>query len=420
MTVKWTFAALLWLSIGAVAAAQGRDFCIAPPHDRLCADFPNDQPDFSRFFEYRVINGPAQEPFDFFAWQAFVALNWSDVAPGEPTPSNWRGWLRKRDVFAQPAGPCDLQSTSQATVIADLEQPDGNTLIDTRGNFILYETRLNGVSADFIRSNRLTTPKGRAALSSSIAFPQGVDAAHPASVLTKTAWRVLPADGNGYITADGLVPIPAERSLDGVAHCLPVRLGLVGMHIVVKVISGHGDKWIWATLERRDTVPTAGNARRINSIYSNDLFPNGCTAPTQVDRAFLLFNQDCPDCPTNQPPPAALWAAEPPFARDDLGLPLTPSRIVRCWRIFGPTERTNQRWQARLRGTVLENYQVVSTQWRGANPDPIFENGELPRYLSNSTMETYLQTDPMGSCLTCHASARTAEGAFSDFTFLMR
>ncbi|MEO1613519.1 MAG: hypothetical protein AAFU55_14375, partial [Pseudomonadota bacterium] len=65
-------------------------------------------------------------------------------------------------------------------------------------------------------------------------------------------------------------------------------------------------------------------------------------------------------------------------------------------------------------------YMLVSSQWRGANPDPIFPNGELPRYLSNVALESYVQTDPMGTCLGCHAEARTSGGAPSDFTYLLR
>ncbi|WWR47247.1 hypothetical protein RZ517_03410 [Roseovarius sp. S88] len=109
-----------------------------------------------------------------------------------------------------------------------------------------------------------------------------------------------------------------------------------------------------------------------------------------------------------------------PFARNLEGTPAHPSQVVRCWDIFSPTQETNTVWQAKLAGSKLANYMLISSQWRGANPDPIFEHGELPRYLSNTTMETYLQTDPSGTCLGCHAGAETAEGAFSDFTFLLR
>ena len=79
----------------------------------------------------------------------------------------------------------------------------------------------------------------------------------------------------------------------------------------------------------------------------------------------------------------------------------------------------NATWQARLADTVLHNYMLVSSQWRGANISPIFPHGELPRFLTNTTVETFVQTDPQGTCLGCHAAARTATGADANFTFLL-
>ena len=67
-------------------AAQDLNFtpqtCIRAPHDRLCPHFPDDQTDFSEFFEYRIINTAAQDPFDHHAWQAFVTLNSPLAADG--------------------------------------------------------------------------------------------------------------------------------------------------------------------------------------------------------------------------------------------------------------------------------------------------------------------------------------------------
>ncbi|QHQ36659.1 hypothetical protein [Algicella marina] len=220
--------------------------------------------------------------------------------------------------------------------------------------------------------------------------------------------------------ADGLIAIPAAASVSGIATCRPARLGLVGMHIVTKVTSGHGDKWIWSTFEHRANAPEAANAREINSLYAKDLFPGGCQSP-QNTAAALLHDPDCPDCIPNAPHIGpALWAGKPPFAVSADGRPLQPAQITRCWKIFGPTRSTNSIWQAMLGTSPLANYMLISSQWRGANPDPIFPDGELPRYLTNTTMESFLQTDTSGTCLGCHATARTPEGAPADFTFLFR
>lgn len=65
---------LLALLIGAPAVAAevplGERACVKPPDDRLCADFPHDQTDFSAHFEYIVLVKGAQDPFDAFSWHA--------------------------------------------------------------------------------------------------------------------------------------------------------------------------------------------------------------------------------------------------------------------------------------------------------------------------------------------------------------
>lgn len=87
---------------------------------------------------------------------------------------------------------------------------------------------------------------------------------------------------------------------------------------------------------------------------------------------------------------------------------------------FESTADLNRRWQEKLAGTIWANYMLISTQWRGANKSPLFEHGEVPRYLVNVTMETFIQDDLKGTCLGCHAEATTKTGRHSDFTFLLR
>ncbi|MEO1492488.1 MAG: hypothetical protein AAFV19_10095 [Pseudomonadota bacterium] len=413
--------ALLVAQSDATAQPLEQSFCIDPPHDRLCPVFPEDQTDFSRFFEYRVVNDTAQAPFDTYAWQAFVALNWADLERSTAS-ENWRHYARKQDVLGSGLGLCANHADAQESVVATPFQSDGTQLIDQSGNFIVYETRLNTTAETYLREHNLVTTAGRAAFGRPISFPQGNLNGQAAPALLKFAWQIMPEPTSDMIRARGLIPIQANQDLDAAGRCLAVDLGLIGMHIVTKVESGHGDKWIWATFEHRENAPTAANAREINSLYANALFPDGCAGPKDgIEQAYRLFDPSCPDCARNMPPSDTLyWAEEPPYAATATGAPAEPSQIVRCWKVFGPTQQTNLAWQKQLTGTPLEHYMLISSQWRGANPDPIFPNGELPRYLSNVAMETYIQTDPQGTCLGCHANARTSEGAPSDFTFLLR
>lgn len=410
--------ALLFIGVAGAGHAQGEDLlCHVQPHDQLCADFPHDVPEFSEFFEYMVISGAAQAPFDRHGWQAFVSLNWDQVrGPGEA--ETWRDYPRRDDVLGlHSAAQCGEAATRAEVIITDFHQSDGQVLVDPNGNLIVYETRLNDTAADYIVQNGLTTQAGLHAAGDTIAFPQGLDMDTPASVTLKTAWMILEAPSDTFITARGLIVVPPEYSSTGQGACIEVMLGLVGMHIVTKVDSGNGDEWVWATFEHRDNAPVAADARDINAIYGNDLFPEGCIAPEQSLRDYLLFNGLGP---ANTPPGAALWAERPPYAVDPQGRPLAPTQVVRCWDIFSPTRDTNARWQWLLQGTPLSNYMLVSTQWRGANASPYIEHGELPRFLSNTTLETYLQIDREGSCIGCHAEATTSLGTPSDTTFILR
>ena len=410
--------------------------CVRAPHDRLCPHFPDDQTDFSSVFEYRLINTAAQDPFDHHAWQAFVALNWPLAADGTPAaavtaapdaPDTRRAWSRfaRRDDVFRPDRAATCPDPADAIVrTRDLVQADGTVLIDQAGNFVVYETRMNRVVEAYIRDNALDSRAGQAAFDPQpVEFPQGRLGAQatPASVLLKTSWRVVHTGETGYLTASGLIHVPAERSASAAPLCLPVTLGMVGMHIVTRVASGNGDEWLWSTFEHRDNVPVAGSARHVNSLFAHELFPQGCTHPADAaGRSWSFYDPARVDWPTNTPPGGTdwSWTDRAPHARIG-GAPATPAQIVRCWDLMEGTRAVNAIWQARLADSVLHNYMLVSSQWRGANSGPFFPHGELPRFLTNTTVETFAQIDPQGTCLGCHTAARTATGADANLTFLL-
>ncbi|MGD1880299.1 MAG: hypothetical protein ACFB13_22700 [Kiloniellaceae bacterium] len=424
-------------------------FCVTPPYDRLCATLPYDQTDFDRHFVYMILVKGAQDPFDMFSWQAFVALNWPADASGSPRAAAigqvpaaarvWQGFQRRDSVIgpdqastacgaaALPGGP------SGALLVDELEQADGGVLIDQARNFVVYDTRMNAVAADYIRSAGLDTRAGQQAFGAdkAVAFPKGrlpdagatLPGAAP-TVMIKTSWRLLadPAEEARFLTVDGVVHVPAARSESGKDSCLPARLGLVGMHIVMRTHSGNGDEWIWSTFEHVDNVPLAANARAVNSIYAEELFPGGCQAPAAPPRqSYSFFDPDCPSCRTNSSAEGDWsWAAAPPYAQIAGQPARRGSQLVRCWKIFESTAAVNRRWQRRLAGTVWANYMLISTQWRGADKSPLFEHGEVPRFLTNTTMESFGQSDPNGTCLGCHAEATTAAGNSANFIFSLR
>ncbi len=145
--------AVLWLgsavSITAVERGFIEKFCVAPPHGDLCPTLPFDQADFDRNFEYMLIVKGAQDPFDVFSWQAFVALNWPAGVTGEPmdlrigeaaaAPRVWQAFHPRDAIFGlgRARTACGGKAGSGHLLIGDLAQADGTTLVDQSGGFVV-------------------------------------------------------------------------------------------------------------------------------------------------------------------------------------------------------------------------------------------------------------------------------------------
>jgi hypothetical protein len=104
------------------------------------------------------------------------------------------------------------------------------------------------------------------------------------------------------------------------------------------------------------------------------------------------------------------------------------SQIVRETPLTDAAKNMNTIFHSMLKGTVWENYMLLSTQWpsafactslhSGNPPDPIpntdFQKqpdmncSPAPTYFANSTLETYSQGNiPLASssCIACHGNA---------------
>ena len=441
-------------------------FCDQAPTEQICSVLPNDNLDFSELFVYIFLTQAAQNSFDIFSWQSFIALNWPlDQTLNLPRagdakqllnlnalPRVWSQFSTPQEIFnpdyrddicgdtGQVQGQGQGQSRDTDNVSAAILnssiflQPSGKPVIDRNGNYLLYDVRVNDVMVDYVRSNGLDSMQGQQefmASAASIEFPLGRydDKLHkrggsPGSIAIKTAWKVIDAgsgdDSQRYFTIDGLIPVEAGQSESGQPFCVEAQLGLVGMHIMRRTESGNGGHWIWSTFEHIDNAPLAGNARRPNDIFNEVQFEGGCRAPAKLDRKYALFSEACPDCPTNQLVHNDWkWAASAPFAVKYQGPSGAGSQVVRCWDVFEGTQLINRLWQEKLGGTVWANYFSISAQWKGANRGKTVPEGEVPRFMTNTTMETYEQYKRTGSCLSCHAAARTAAGQPAGFSFLL-
>jgi hypothetical protein len=402
--------------IAASVASVALSVCGAHAADSA---LPADIPEFQAAFIYHFLESKAQLPFDTFAWRSFLALN--AVGAGAAPDSTAKAWdaLPQPDrVLAgdAPFGACGAPQPGTVTVFR-YRQADGSMLVDRDGNFIVYDTRINGSAQHTVQRVQAGDTPGF--IAGHMGAPQ-----EDGAILIKTAWRVLggtrdqAADGRDYVVVPGRIAIAAEDSLDHRAQCLAVPLGLLGMHIVRKPASGNGDHWIWSTFEHVATAPLASNARDVNNILSFDPFPDGCPV-ADAPKGFALFAEGPNVSGVNQSPADTYyWGDSAPFARLADGSAAPRARVSRCWKVFAGTEALNAEMRAPLAGTPWQNYRLIGTQWRGNGGDPIFGTGELPRYLSNVSMESFMQAS--GSCMSCHKAARTADGQRADFTFMFQ
>lgn len=425
-----------------------RSFCDSPPYDRLCPVLPKDNIDFDASFIYVNLQKAAQDPFDIFSWQSFVALNWPAQEDGNPAgqvigsqpnaPRVWQFFKQPEQVFAlrRVSDICGNSGNTPAILATrGFLQTSGLPLIDRNLNYVVYDTRMNEVSEQYIVDKALNTRNGQkefARAKKTVDFPLG----HYANVKTKTggdlgalelktSWKIIDT-GSGdnpdrYYTMDGRIAVAPEHSATGEPMCISARLGLVGMHIMRRTTSGNGDEWIWSTFEHVDAAPIADNSLDPNDSLGQDLFAGGCRADTVDEHNYLFFDPDCRNCPTNVLHRRQWkWAVQPPYARAGLVNDRFGTQVVRCWDIFESTAYANKVWRQKLKDTVWENYRLVTTQWRGGQKSQAFPNGEVPRYLTNVTIETYDQYSYDGTCLGCHAKAATLIGEDANFSFFLR
>ena len=441
--------ALVFLLLAPSAAIAddtlSRSFCDAPPHDKVCPVLPKDNTDFDASFIYLNLEKNAQNPFDIFSWQTFVALNWpadeAGVPMGEPIgthpsqPRVWQSYRQPGEVFGLARGedePCRAGAAAEITT-GQILQFNGKPLIDRDLNYIVFDTRLNGHLEEYIVANGLDSAEGQRRFwhaGKEVDFPRGHYRDNATrtggkfgSIAIKTSWKVVGAGASeeaaSYYTADARIAVPAARSETGEAFCVRTRVGLLGMHIMHRTESGNGGDWIWSTFEHVNAAPVADNALDPNNILG-ELFTDGCRADSVESRRYVLFNPDCKGCATNTIRAAEWkWLEDAPHARSHATRGAFGTQVVRCWKIFESTARVNEVWHARLRDTVWSNYRLISTQWRGSPGSKLFPNGEVPRFLTNVTLETYDQYSHGGTCMGCHAAAVTAAGQDANFSFLL-
>lgn len=423
----------------------------------------------------------AQTPFDNMSWQMFVALSWqASQSGGDPKTGLsgagqvlWQTWARPEQVFGGPTGLCDnpkglptfnliAKSGAQGSRDEEFIQATGQPLIDAKGNWTLFERRMNPREQQYIESHGLNTYAGQQAFvegGGSVLFPPG-DASQtngePGAIELKAAWRIIDAsEASRYFSTQALIDVQGAYVRNGEPLCAEVTLGLVGLHIIQANVAQGAllPQFIWASFEHVDNAPFAAQACKAedNNCYKN--IPNSaCPAPANAADA-SYYQAACAALPVNTPPQlngqdgAFIWERQPPYAAAYLTTPqgaacsagdptCCGTQVSHCWAVYDLTQQLNADWQAQLSAidSVFANYYLIGTNW-GASIEPElgkFNDASVPAFMANGTMETFVQAGfpdkqgipQAGSCVTCHAGATLAypssgTQASANFSFLL-
>jgi hypothetical protein len=410
-----------------------------------------------------------QRGFDFYSWLTFIAMNspadgkriGQGPRPGGDAFTKWEDLANFR-----PLGDVMLAKGAKPTWGTRIVPPqckslDGKSLdgrnkiifhlgeeafnqpfktgplIDQDGNFALFDILMNRPMYDFIVENGLYSKQGQEKFKSPIGFPPGNnpvagDKPEPGrmgAIMLKVSYRILDPEKNKdlidkFHTSDALIYFPGPPATKTGPACVEKKLGLVGFHVGHK--TRFAPQWVWTSFEHVSNVP--------------DEAPDG-SIEKRLDR-YNFFNVKCTnDCPAVNDTPPQPW--DPDTSLKFKG-PYR-SQVVRKRMLPGPVideaAKLNEAFQGLLKGTVWENYMLLTTQWP-SNRACVQEVQKLeqekkdlmtvvdptcapaPTYLANTTLETYSQGRiPLASssCMACHGNATTQHvpATASDFTFIL-
>lgn len=406
---------------------------------------------------------------DYFGWQAFVALNWPADSDGRASTSEtiitdttsprvWSHYPTKDEVFGasllaleesacgDSSGGFLLLRDSKFDLSAFTQAFTPYPLIDRYGNFVLYDVRLSKVEVTYLESHQLTTKEGQELFKiegMEYGFPEGLGK-NVGSIEIKTSWRVMTDNDSrdSFYTTRARVLVPGKQSETGEPLCLEEEVGLVGMHIMQKFShpEDFSEFWSWSTFEHIDNAPLADHApiSRVNAQSTLEgLEPPTCerTPDSSDTTIYSFYNAACntTDCPVNGPPKSPKkgfkWRATQPYAGAYLTGGKFGTQVARCFKIYESAEMVTTAYREKLGSSPWASYQLVGVQWATAEhpeePENPLKPFPAPIYLTNTTLETYLQTHSVehpkkgaGSCTTCHSLAKDTAGNNSNFSFL--
>ena len=381
-----------------------------------------------------------QHGFDYYSWLSFLALNapaaggviGKGPGPGGDAPTIWEHWKEINDVMLlhgakpKPWGtPPEIPEACKGVgsgipvlsmvgktpnVLSAFDQPfKTGPLIDQNGLYARFAIMMNQPMFEYIDQNTLYSKTGQEQFAGMIDFPVGQVTGGTngtiGAIMVKSSWRILgPSDDRSQFHAiDALIYTPAIPAMHIAQSCIKQTIGLVGFHIGHKTKSD--PQWLWSTFEHVRNDPTLDEVKAGKATGKYNFYDPAC---------------DQQKCPLNQPPPRPWDPNVQPFPNG------FHSQVARVIPITQEVIDLNAGFQAILKGTVWQNYILISTQWptdATSATDPT--GAPAPTYLGNSTLETYIQGKIPGSssnCIFCHNNATTLHvpATPSDFTYILQ
>lgn len=385
-----------------------------------------------------------QRGFDFYSWLTFIAMNSpadDKIIGGGPRAggdalAKWEDVKNYRPLADVMLGKGDRPTWGTRIVPELCKKFDGpgkvvfqigeeafnqpfksGPLIDQDGNFALFNILMNQPMFDFIVDKGLYSKQGQEKVGDRLEFPLGNNPSgavpgHMGAIMLKVSYRILDPvkDKNLFTqfhTADALIYFPGPPATKTGPACVGKTLGLVGFHV------GHKTKfapqWVWSSFEHVSNAPDAADIGTANQLPRYNFFSDGCKK----------------NCPAENDTPPQPWDPDTSLKfHGDYRSQVVRTKIVPT-PVLNEVADLNKAFRALLKGTVWENYMLLTTQWPSnfaSKTDPL--GAPAPTYLANTTLETYSQGRiPLASssCMACHGNATTHHNpaTASDFTFIL-
>ncbi len=377
-----------------------------------------------------------QKEFDEFSWLLFVALNWPANAEGKASKELeigsapdarrvWQSYPYAEEVFLSDVRNSKNASSPNNRLVAVaphsytfLESVVNTPLVDKKGNYIVYEIRLN--PEEFEQVNKLWNNYHDEVKN----YGKYDFEFKPSSMEVRAAWRLFDSstrqeEKDRYYITEQKICIPEEYSITSNPFCKKQKLGLVGFHIAYKVnttipLADGGTlkkvpQWIWATFEQVDNLKDVDQLNLKSTLFQCESEDSrNCNQTTDVKYPYL-------------------WKEEAPYAVTTGEKEQTPTQVKRIAPILSTANTLNPKWQNKLEKSVWKYYQLIGSQWDQNPPCSVFSSENTycknrQRYiekliregkgsrLANTTMETYIheqETDIKNiTCVNCHAVAQ--------------